>query len=184
MCLAGPALSTAGTATVSWNPNMESDLSGYKIYYGTASATYTQVQNVALTSTPSTPSLTLNSLTDGETYFFAVTAYDLNGNESTFSGEVWKVIGTGTTGGGSSGGGSSGGGSSGGGSSGGGSSGGGGCGTLKNISSEGGSSLGAMSGQLLINLSALVLVVSLGKLNCLVRRFRYCSPWLHRYTLA
>ena len=174
MCLAGPALSTAGTATVSWNPNMESDLSGYKIYYGTASATYTQVQNVALTSTPSTPSLTLNSLTDGETYFFAVTAYDLNGNESASSGEVWKVIGTGTTGGGSSGGGSSGGGSSGG----------GGCGTLKNISSEGGSSLGAMSGQLLINLSALVLVVSLGKLNCLVRRFRYCSPWLHRYTLA
>ena len=93
LILTGQAsVSWAGTATLSWNPNSESDLSGYKIYYGIASTVYTAVEDVALTATPNSPEFTIASLMDGNTYYFTVTAYDTSGNESNFSNEVRKDI--------------------------------------------------------------------------------------------
>lgn len=158
LSLANPSLSQAGTATVSWNPNTESDLAGYKVYYGTASSTYAQVEDVDLTTAGSDPEYTLTNLTDGQTYYFAVTAYDLNGNESIPSSEVSKLIGAGTSGGGGSGGGSSGGGSS---LSSLGDSGGGGCGMIRDMSGRGPQDPGA--GQLIMNLALLLFIASLGK---------------------
>jgi hypothetical protein len=70
-------------ATLSWNPNSESDLAGYKIYYGNASRTYhtnVDVGNVT--------SYTVSSLEEGKMYFFAATAYDTSNNESGYSNEV------------------------------------------------------------------------------------------------
>ncbi len=77
------ALAFAETATVSWDANTESDLSGYKVYYGTSSGSYDVVADVRNKN-----SHQINSLVAGTTYFFVVTAYDFSGNESGFSEEV------------------------------------------------------------------------------------------------
>jgi hypothetical protein len=85
-----------GQATLSWNApttNVDgtplTDLAGYKLYYGTASGTYAQNINVGNVTTYTVP-----TLTDGLTYYFAVTAYDTASNESGYSNERSKAIGT------------------------------------------------------------------------------------------
>jgi len=85
----------AGTATLSWDPpttNVDGSpltgLSGYKVYYGTASGNYTQTINVGNVTT-----YIAANLTDGVTYYFAVTASDTLGNESGYSNEVSKTTG-------------------------------------------------------------------------------------------
>ena len=82
------------SALLSWDDNSEMDLNGYKIYYGTVSDTYTVVEDVGLTDTPDTPQYTVTGLESGITYYFAVTAYDTSGNDSDFSNEVSKLIGS------------------------------------------------------------------------------------------
>jgi len=76
------SLAFAETATVSWDANTESDLAGYKIYYGTSSGNYDFGINVG-NKTEFIVDLILPT-----TYFFVVTAYDFSGNESIFSEEV------------------------------------------------------------------------------------------------
>jgi hypothetical protein len=73
----------AAQATLAWDPNTESDLAGYRLHYGTASGTYTvhlDVHNVT--------SYTVTSLTDGQTYYFAASAYNASGSESSYSNQV------------------------------------------------------------------------------------------------
>ena len=70
-------------ATLSWNPNSESDLAGYKVYYGNSSGSYSFNVNVG-----NQTSYTVSNLVEGEIYFFAATAYDFSGNESGYSNEV------------------------------------------------------------------------------------------------
>ena len=74
----------AGTVSVAWDPVLDADLQGYRIYYGTSPTAYTQsvdVLNVTQT--------TISGLTDCTTYYFGVKAYDTAGNESTtFSNQV------------------------------------------------------------------------------------------------
>ena len=79
--------STTNTDGSSLNP--ATDLSQYKIYYGTASLTYTTVVNVTNPGT-TTISQTL-SLSPG-TYYFSVTTVDASGQESSYSNEVMKTI--------------------------------------------------------------------------------------------
>jgi len=77
----------AGQMTLSWDANTEPDLAGYKLHYGTASGSYTvhlDVQNVT--------TYTVTGLADGQTYYFAATAYDSAGNESEYSNEVSHSI--------------------------------------------------------------------------------------------
>jgi len=73
----------SGALKVAWDPNTESDLAGYKVYHGVASRNYTSVIDVG-----NVTQYTVNNLNYGTTYFFAVTAYDLAGNESDYSEEV------------------------------------------------------------------------------------------------
>ncbi len=88
----------AGSATVSWSVNTEPDLSGYKVYYGTSPRTGTDPKVCSLCGYTSSLNVgnvtthTFNSLTDGQTYYFSVSAYDTSNNESSFSSEVSKVI--------------------------------------------------------------------------------------------
>jgi len=84
----------AGNATLSWDPptiNADGtplmDLAGYKLYYGTTSGNYTSNIDIGNVTT-----YQINNLTDGLTYYFAATAYDTSGNESSFSNEVSKTI--------------------------------------------------------------------------------------------
>ncbi len=74
------------SASLSWDANSESDLSGYKVYFGSASGSYGTPVDVGNATTH-----TLSGLSDG-TYYFAVTAYDSSGNESGFSTEVNKTF--------------------------------------------------------------------------------------------
>lgn len=74
---------SAGELTVSWDANAESDLKGYKLYYGTSTGNYNTVVDVG-----NVINYNLTGLSEGETYFFAVTAYDTAYNESGFSDEV------------------------------------------------------------------------------------------------
>jgi fibronectin type 3 domain-containing protein len=66
-------------------------VTGYRVYWGTAPGTYRQTRGVGLAAGTAT-SYTVNNLPAGQTYYFAVTAYDASGNESAFSAEASKVI--------------------------------------------------------------------------------------------
>src|SRR3989304_713091 len=85
---------SAGQAVLSWEAPATNadgspltDLSGYRIYYGTSSGVYGTAIDVGNVITS-----TVTNLTDGSLYYFAVTAYDLSRNESDFSNEVSKSI--------------------------------------------------------------------------------------------
>jgi hypothetical protein len=69
--------------TLAWDPNPEANLAGYKVYYGTASGSYSSVVDVG-----NFTSLTISSLEAGKTYYFAATAYAASGEESAKSNEI------------------------------------------------------------------------------------------------
>ncbi len=98
MFLLGARSALAGSATVSWNANTESDLAGYKIYYGVGARTGTDPKTCGLCGYASSQSVgnvltyTFNNLTDGQTYYFSVSALDTSGNESVFSTQVSKAV--------------------------------------------------------------------------------------------
>lgn len=77
----------AADAVLTWDPNSESDLAGYKVYVGTASQGYNPPIDVGNVTT-----WTVTGLSVGTTYSFAVTAYNLSGSESDFSNEVSKTF--------------------------------------------------------------------------------------------
>ncbi len=76
----------AAQIMLAWDANGESDLSGYKIYYGTGSKSYTASANVG-----NVTSYKLTGLTQGQRYYIAVTAYNTSGSESSYSGEASGV---------------------------------------------------------------------------------------------
>lgn len=86
--LAIAGIAQAATVQVTWNPNTEPDLAGYKLYHGTASGQYGEpvdVGNVTGHVMEITPQ-------HGATYYFALTAYDTSGNESGYSDEATCFI--------------------------------------------------------------------------------------------
>jgi hypothetical protein len=82
-----PSFLWAGTATVSWKADSETDLKEYRVYEGTASRSYGTPVPVGKAI-----SYTFTNLTEGLTHYFAVTAVDTSDNESGFSAEVSKFI--------------------------------------------------------------------------------------------
>lgn len=85
-CLFLPANSFADYLALSWSPNHEADLAGYRVYYGKFSRNYDDMTDVGNTS-----SCTLSGLEANSRYYVALTAYDTFGNESDFSNEVSGV---------------------------------------------------------------------------------------------
>jgi hypothetical protein len=73
----------AASVTLVWDPNGEPDISGYRLYYGKASATYESFIDVGNQTT-----YNFSDLEDGKAHYFAVTAYDILGHESEFSSEL------------------------------------------------------------------------------------------------
>ena len=77
------------SVTLTWRPNTESDLAGYKVYRANSSGAY----GAAIAAIPgNTTSYTATGLQFNATYFFVVTAYDIAGNESAYSNEVSKSV--------------------------------------------------------------------------------------------
>ena len=86
----------AGETTLSWDaPSTNTDgtpltdLAGYIVYYGTATGDYSQSVDAGNVTTSQ-----VTNLTDGITYYFAVSAYDTYMNESDNSNEISRTIGT------------------------------------------------------------------------------------------
>ena len=77
--IAVQALAT-GSATLSWTPPTQNsdgsplvDLAGYKIYWGTASGSYTSVVQLG---NPGLATYVVDGLASGATYYFAVSAFN------------------------------------------------------------------------------------------------------------
>ncbi len=75
--------SLAGEVTLAWNPP-SAEYGGFIVAYGTSSGSYTESQDVGAQSV-----YTVTSLNPGQTYYFAVKAYDRARKiESPFSNQV------------------------------------------------------------------------------------------------
>jgi hypothetical protein len=70
--------------------NTETDLAGYKIYVGTAPGQYTYPGSPIVIGR--TGNYTIAGLPSGQTYYFAISAFDDTGSESGLSAEVSKSI--------------------------------------------------------------------------------------------
>lgn len=95
VAVVGSALSLfAGTAQLSWDANSESDLAGYKIYYGLSVRTSTCPTGgyASVIDAGNTTYYLLSSLQNEVTFYFSVTAYDTSNNESCLSNEVSKYM--------------------------------------------------------------------------------------------
>jgi fibronectin type 3 domain-containing protein len=74
--------------TLAWDPSPSTNIiANYNVYYGSLSATYT---NVVAAGTNTTVSIF--NLVDSTTYYFATTAVDTSGLESDYSTEVSALI--------------------------------------------------------------------------------------------
>ncbi|UCH10733.1 MAG: VCBS repeat-containing protein, partial [Fidelibacterota bacterium] len=96
MSLYPPAVPTGLTATaddqqvtLKWAANTEEDLVKYRIYSGTSSPALTLIDSVVgSVSVPPDTFYTDTDLTNGQTYYYRITAVDTAGNESGYSAEV------------------------------------------------------------------------------------------------
>ena len=79
-------ISHGASLSLSWDANSEEDLAGYKVYYGNSSGNYEEPIDVG-----NVTEYELSGLTEGETYYIAITAYDTSDNESVKSIEVSGV---------------------------------------------------------------------------------------------
>lgn len=77
----------AGSVTVAWDPNVESDLAGYIVSWGTQPGLYTQSRDVGnVVAAP------VDELASGTRYYFAVQAYNTSGLTSAYSEEVTALV--------------------------------------------------------------------------------------------
>jgi hypothetical protein len=81
--LARAAEVPAPPVSLSWSPNPESDVAGYKIYFGTVSGDYPTVQDVGDVTSAALPPMIL-----GRTYYVALRAYDTGAREGPLSAEL------------------------------------------------------------------------------------------------
>lgn len=91
----GPPPATTGAAELNWTaPTRNEDgtaltnLAGYKVRYGQAVGTLSQLRNIA---SPATTSVTIDGLSAG-TWYFTVASYANTGVESAQTGAVSKTI--------------------------------------------------------------------------------------------
>jgi len=77
----------SGELRLRWDANQESDIAGYKIYYGGASRDYEFAVDVG-----NKTNYTISGLQSGQACYVAATAYDSQGNESAFSTELVYLV--------------------------------------------------------------------------------------------
>ena len=77
-----PSTIFGASVTLGWTPSGSPGVTGYKIYYGNASRSYTQKIDAKNTTT-----YTVSNLDNTKQYYFAITAYTTT-SESYFSNEV------------------------------------------------------------------------------------------------
>jgi len=75
------------SVTLSWNPVTSANVAGYNVYDGSASGNYTNV-----TSVGNVTNATISGLTEGVTYYFAITTLSASGLESAYSSEISYTV--------------------------------------------------------------------------------------------
>jgi len=75
------------SVTLGWSPNADPSVAGYNVYYGSTSRSYGSSINVGGNS-----EAVIKGLAEGQTYYFAVTAYTIDGFESDYSEEVAYLV--------------------------------------------------------------------------------------------
>ncbi len=90
-----PAAKGATSVTLAWAPPTENidgtaltNLSGYRIHYGSTSGSYSEVVKL---DNPGITRYVVENLAPG-TYYFSITAVSSNGTESEFSGEAQATV--------------------------------------------------------------------------------------------
>ncbi len=73
----------ATAVSLSWTPNPESNLAGYKLHFGTSSRNYSVVLDIGPGTRAPLPPMIL-----GNTYYVAVSAYDTDGRDGPLSAEL------------------------------------------------------------------------------------------------
>lgn len=73
--------------TIGWTASTSPDAFGYNVYYGTNSGNYSYKMDAGAAT-----SLSVSNLIPGVTYYFNATAYDGNGDESPYSGEISFIV--------------------------------------------------------------------------------------------
>ncbi len=86
--LSNSSLAIAEDVSLAWDASVSPNIAGYKVYVGNSSRTYGTPITIA-----NQTANTVSGLGNG-TWYFAVTAFDVNGNESDYSNEVSKTIGS------------------------------------------------------------------------------------------
>ena len=81
----------SNSAELAWDPVVAPNLSGYRAYFGTAPGTYLQPLGQGV-SIGNVTIYTITGLGSATRYYFAVTATDSAGGESSYSNEVFKDI--------------------------------------------------------------------------------------------
>lgn len=77
-----------GYVDLKWEAELDSNRTGFNIYYGQTSGQYSRRRSVG-----NVGSYRINGLNSNETYYFAVTAYDSLNRESDYSNEAGIIIG-------------------------------------------------------------------------------------------
>lgn len=85
-----PPPPASGTASLRWDQPTDPVVTGWRVYWGTASRTYAQPLGAGVLVTGS-PTYTVTGLPAG-THFFAVTAVTVDGRESAYSNEAFKTF--------------------------------------------------------------------------------------------
>jgi hypothetical protein len=85
--LTAPSPTLAGQARLEWDASTSVSVAGYYVYYGQASRNYPAKVDAGFQTTYAVP-----GLIEGQTYYFAVTAYDTDRVESAYSNEVIATI--------------------------------------------------------------------------------------------
>jgi hypothetical protein len=99
LVMAVPGFAHAADVTLAWAANTESNLAGYKVYYGqnrggpyngsgSSDGASPIVLLLSSLSIPNSPEYTVHGLSEGS-YYFVVTAFSTEGVESGYSNEVW-----------------------------------------------------------------------------------------------
>ncbi len=81
---------------LAWDPNDDADLAGYVLYVddGFSEILYEYVDTYPLEEIdPQNPRVRITDLSDDLAYYFVVTAYDADGNESDYSDEICVIDG-------------------------------------------------------------------------------------------
>jgi hypothetical protein len=85
--LASTQAKAVSSVSLQWLPNTDPSVVGYNVYYGGGSRQYTNVFSAGNTTTS-----VIDGLVEGQTYYFAVTAYDEFGDESDYSDETVYIV--------------------------------------------------------------------------------------------